>query len=404
MIHHRSDTGNLLLAEALRLHSLGLSVLPIGKGKKPALKSWKGLQTVAADETQIREWFRKPSVTGLGIILGPVSGDLVVRDFDTKESYMAWKRAHPDLAARLPTVRTKRGYHVYARIRNCEFVDFEDGELRAPSENGEKGHYVVAPPSKHPEGGRYKWLTPLESLKDVPLLKVDRTGFNREWGVTESHVCVPVGKPVSVPVCELVCEHVGTPVTAASPEPPVEDIPSEAIRAIEQFLPSCEGTRNAKLFEFVRRLKASPQCRDKDPKNLKHIVREWHRRALPFITTKSFDDTWLEFHNAWKNAKFPKWGIDEAEILREVDAGPLPIAAMEYEDPHLRQLLKLCQVLQRHAGDAVFPLSCRKAGEWLGMNYKQANKWLRLLTILEIISVVTPGTKAKATRYRYHGD
>ena len=395
MIQPRSDTGNLLLAEALRLHSLGLSVLPLGKDKKPPIK-WKGLQTVAADETQIREWFRKPSVTGLGIIVGPVSGNLAVRDFDTKESYMAWKRAHPDLAARLPTVRTKRGYHVYARIRNCKYVKFEDGELQAPSEDGERGHYVVAPPSKHPDGGLYKWRTPLASLKDVQLLKVERTGFNRVWGVTESHVCELVSKPVCEPVCE--------PVTAASPEPPVEDIPSEAIRAIELSLPTSEGTRNMKLFEFVRRLKASPQCRDKDPKHLKYIVREWHRRALPFITTKGFDDTWLEFLNAWKNAKFPTWGIDETEILRGVDAGPLPIAATQYEDRHLQRLVKLCQVLQRHAGGAAFLLACRKAGTWLGMHYKRSSKWLRLLTMDGIISVVTPGTKTKAARYRYHGD
>lgn len=384
-----SKVRNEVLKEALRLRSLRLSVLPIGQQKKPAIRSWKEYQENAADKPTIDDWFNEPGF-GLGIVLGPVSGNLVVRDFDTVEAYKAWKREYPHLAAKLPTVRTKRGFHVYARILNCKTKGFKDGELRGA------GSYVVAPPSKHPDGGRYEWLTPLESLKDVPLLKVDRTGFNREWGVTESHVCELVSKPVCEPVCES--------VTAASPEPPVEDIPSEAIRAIELSLPTSEGTRNMKLFEFVRRLKASPQCRDKDPKHLKPIVREWHRRALPFITTKGFDDTWLEFLNAWKNAKFPTWGIDETEILREVDAGPLPIAATQYEDPYLQRLVKLCQVLQRHAGGAAFLLACRKAGTWLGMHYKRSSKWLRLLTMDGIISVVTPGTKTKGARYRYHGD
>jgi hypothetical protein len=394
MIHHRSDRGNFLLAEALRLHSLGLSILPIGLRKKPAIPKWKEYQENAADKATICGWFKEPGI-GLGIVLGPVSGDLVVRDFDTVEAYEAWKRAYPRLAAKLPTVRTMRGFHVYARILNCNTKRFKDGELRGA------GSYVVAPPSEHPDGGMYVWVTPLVALDKAPLLNVGCTGFDREWGVTESRVCERVGRPVSVPVCE----HVRKPIRAAALESPtVEDIPPECIKAIEQSLPTCEGTRNTMLFDLARRLKALPHCREKDPKELKPIVREWHRRALPFITTKDFDDTWFEFRNAWKNAKFPKWGIDEEEILREVDAGPHPHAALEYDNSNVRRLVKLCQVLQRHAGDEAFLLACRKAGTWLGIHYKRANKWLRLLAMDGVISVVTPGTKTKAARYRYHAD
>jgi hypothetical protein len=34
-------------------------------------------------------------------------------------------------------------------------------------------------------------------------------------------------------------------------------------------------------------------------------VREWHRRALPFIGTKKFEATNRDFTNSWKNARFP---------------------------------------------------------------------------------------------------
>lgn len=398
-----SNAGNEVLKEALRLRSLGVSVLPIGTGKKPALKSWKGLQTVAADEPTIRGWYAGPGI-GLGIVLGPVSGGLVVRDFDIAESYQAWKQAYPDLAAKLPTVRTKRGYHVYSRVSLRKTLKYGDGELRGV------GSYVVAPPSAHPDGGQYAWVIPLVTLDAVPLLEVDDTGFNREWGGTESHVCGLVGKPVSVPVSSPVCEPVSTPVstpvpaTTPPPPPPQRPLPPEAIRAIEQSLPTSEGTRNAKLFELARLLKASPQCRSTDPKSLKPIVREWHRLALPFIKTKDFDDSWSDFRIAWTKAKFPKWGISPAEILREVDAGPLPVSAMDYDHPNLRRLVKLCQVLQRHAGDAAFLLACRTAEAWLGINYKTANKWTQLLTLDGVISVDTHGTTTKAARYRYHGD
>ena len=133
-------------------------------------------------------------------------------------------------------------------------------------------------------------------------------------------------------------------------------------------------------------------------------MREWHRLALPFITTKGFDDTWFDFRNAWEKAKFPLWGISVTEILQEVDSGPLPHAASDYDEPKLRQLVKLCQVLQRHAGDAAFLLACRTAEKWLGIHYKTANQWIRLLTLDGILTVVTPGTNTKGARYRYHGD
>lgn len=78
MIRPRSDAGNLLLPEALCWRALGLSILTIKEGKKPAIRSWTASQQQAADEAQIREWFHKPHVEGLGIILGPVSGHLPV--------------------------------------------------------------------------------------------------------------------------------------------------------------------------------------------------------------------------------------------------------------------------------------------------------------------------------------
>lgn len=392
------NTDNVVLNEALRLRSMGVSVLPIGSGKKPALKSWKQLQMVAADESTLCDWYATPG-KGVGIVLGTVSQELVVRDFDIAGAYEQWRKAYPGLAASLPTVQTKRGYHVYARISIRKTQKFGDGELRG------SGSYVVAPPSEHPNGGQYVWLNPLVTLDDIPVLEVDLTGLNREWGLTESHVCGLVGKPVSSPVCEHVGTPVSSPVTAATTtQPREEDIPPDAIRAIQQSLPTSEGTRNKKLFELVRRLKASPVCREKDPKSLKPIVREWHRQALPFIATKCFDETWFEFRNAWQKAKCPLWGITVPEILQEVNSGPLPNAAMDYDNPKLRQLVKLCQVLQRHAGDAAFLLSCRTAEAWLGIHYKVANQWTRLLTLDGILTVVTPGTKTKGARYRYHGD
>jgi hypothetical protein len=84
-----------------------------------------------------------------------VSGYLVCRDFDTAEAYLTWASEHRDLAKSLPTVRTGRGYHVYFRSRECTKIkNLGDGELRG---NG----YCLLPPSRHPSGGTYEWVVPL---------------------------------------------------------------------------------------------------------------------------------------------------------------------------------------------------------------------------------------------------
>jgi hypothetical protein len=44
-----------------------------------------------------------PSTTGLAVILGAPSGNLIARDFDRLGAYERWRDEHPDLAAVLPT-------------------------------------------------------------------------------------------------------------------------------------------------------------------------------------------------------------------------------------------------------------------------------------------------------------
>jgi hypothetical protein len=85
-----------------------------------------------------------------------VSGGLAVRDFDQADAYQKWAAEYPDEAKRLPTVQTARGFHVYGRSNKRLFVKLADGELHIHS-----GHYVVLPPSLHPNGKLYRWVNPL---------------------------------------------------------------------------------------------------------------------------------------------------------------------------------------------------------------------------------------------------
>src|SRR6201995_2626372 len=139
---------NSLLSEALAYRARGWSVIPVGKDKKPPRGfSWKQWQSELPPERSVRDWFQNLQPTGVAVVLGPVSGGLYCRDFDNPTAYPAWATQSPVLAARLPTVVTQRGAHVYfAADADLRTMDLGDGELRG------SGGYCLLPPSLHPSG------------------------------------------------------------------------------------------------------------------------------------------------------------------------------------------------------------------------------------------------------------
>jgi len=157
-----------LVDSAMELLNRGYSVIAVN-GKK-ATASWRKFQEERPSEDELRKALNKSDVTGIAVILGPVSGNLACRDFDTQESYQNWVAAYPDLAGRLPTVKTTRGFHVYFRAEGVNFVKMPDGELRG------RGLYCVLPPSVHPDGIEYAWAIGLDEGELLDLDPVE-SGF-----------------------------------------------------------------------------------------------------------------------------------------------------------------------------------------------------------------------------------
>jgi Bifunctional DNA primase/polymerase, N-terminal len=158
----------LRLAGKCYCDELGWRIIPvINKRPLPGL-TWKR----PPDFTAIAHLFDDPRVTGLAVVLGQVSGNLAVRDFDSVSGYEIWAAQYPELASTLPTVVTSRGRHVYARTEvPCKTTHFEDGELRG------EGAYVVVPPSRHETGHVYRWeIFPFGGIPTVdPAMLVGTT-------------------------------------------------------------------------------------------------------------------------------------------------------------------------------------------------------------------------------------
>ena len=172
--------------DAQRLAALGLSVIPLRPRSKLPDGPWERYQTTRATEDDLRTWFGNGVDRNAGIVLGKVSG-LVVLETDSAEAE-AWCAAHL-----LPTpmmTRSARGKHRFYRM--------PAGDVEIPAtvmlgghevEVKRDGQYVVAPGSTHPSGHVYAEVEPWPaSLDAVPVLPLDGTLCRRPQPGTPSAI------------------------------------------------------------------------------------------------------------------------------------------------------------------------------------------------------------------------
>lgn len=224
------------LDAVLDLAEHGLAVFPVTpRDKRPLRKGWQQEATASRFALE-RKWrARSAADWNFGVATGRVS-NLVVLDVDAEHLAAGAleeleKRGLPETA----TVETPGGgLHFYYRLP-------EDWEERFPSWKEDPyfevkgcGAYVVAPPSVHPNGGRYRWrLSPTEvGIAPAPawlLQEARRRRRRSSFG--------------------------GAP--AAEPAPlPLEAAQTEARRALEKALEhAAPGNRNNTGFWLARCLR-----------------------------------------------------------------------------------------------------------------------------------------------------
>lgn len=168
-----------ILGYAASYLNLGLSVIAL-TGKTPNVEVHKrGLHEPivgpfdydsAEDIALLERVFLHPATTGIGIV---IPYPYVVVDIDGEEGAQQWNdffEVDPldvALADLTWTARTPRGMHIWY----ASFI--ATGSMKLGSKLDLKGQnsYVAAPPSLHPEGGRYGWLiSPWEAnVTEAPI-------------------------------------------------------------------------------------------------------------------------------------------------------------------------------------------------------------------------------------------
>ena len=162
-----------MLGVALAYRARGFSVVPQAAGEKKPCVLWKEFQHERPTVDDLEYWFgRRFAGAGIALVLGPVSGLFVV-DVDGPD-------AHRALVARLgavpeaPTVVSgslePHRYHIYCRHPDVlTLASFKPWHPKLEF-RGHRG-IVVAPPSLHKSGNRYRWAEG-KALDDLPLPEV----------------------------------------------------------------------------------------------------------------------------------------------------------------------------------------------------------------------------------------
>ncbi|MGZ6008807.1 MAG: bifunctional DNA primase/polymerase [Rhizomicrobium sp.] len=148
-----------MLEAALVYRKQGWSAIPIQPRKKLPLIAWEEFQHRLASADEITTWFQRWPDANVGIVTGMISG-IAVLDIDARhggvESLERLEAEHGKLPATAEAETGGGGRHYYFAaslplLRNRAGL-FSGIDLRA------EGGMVVAPPSVHPSGKRYRWL------------------------------------------------------------------------------------------------------------------------------------------------------------------------------------------------------------------------------------------------------
>ncbi len=418
-----------LIELALKYREHGITVIPIPARSKAAKVKWASFEKEQPTEKTLRRWFRKQQV-GMAILLGSNSSRWICRDFDIESSYYAWACEIGPAASQFPTVKTDRGYHVYAQTSTqleltCK--PFDDGELRVSC------CYTLLPPSIHPDGSTYNWLGndlfdhssctingPAELMLDRSFRRPIHPGVARSQslvdglthvrGLThdaqEAHESDEAHETQETHESEAIGGATG-PVSVESLESYLEDkdVQGRIRQAIETTIPIVVSNRNKAIFEFTRTL-AAILPRIPNPTPLRPIVDHWHTISKTSGEHES-DDTWNDFIYGWERVKHPKGSAMESVIQKTLqEPHPVTIAMGYQESTTIGFIASLMGYLHQHHNDTFF-LGTGKL-EAIFRERRQVKisrtalfKAINRLITEKVIEKVESGNRQKANSYRF---
>jgi len=150
-------TAGALLDESLRLASLGYRVFPLRPGTKTPWQGSRGVHDATTDEAVIERWWTSVPKSNIGLACGDgmfvldIDKAAIDDDPDRVGSYEIMLEGFPKSQTQ------SGGFHFFVRSPDGVDIANSAGKLGVGLDVRASGGYVVAPPSRGPQGG-YQWL------------------------------------------------------------------------------------------------------------------------------------------------------------------------------------------------------------------------------------------------------
>jgi hypothetical protein len=160
---------NAILESALALAAEGIAVFPlVHRSKLPSRKS-RGFYDASCNRETIKRWFGGCVLWNLGVRTGRASGVWVL-DVDS-DSSLIWLF---NTYGSLPETRVSRGSRGRHYWFNTATVPVPNsvGRICPGIDVRGEGGYVVVPPSVHPDGAVYEWITDDHARPQQSLLPI----------------------------------------------------------------------------------------------------------------------------------------------------------------------------------------------------------------------------------------
>lgn len=150
----------------------GWSVFPVKPDKKPYTPN--GCKDAKKDLGAINAWWKKWPDALVGVATGSAS-NLIVIDEDIDEDkglngyheVLRWEKEHEPLPETVQSITGRGGYHLFYHYTGSD-IGNRAGVLDGVDVRGEGG-YIIAPPSKHPNGNEYQWEYSPDDIKIADL-------------------------------------------------------------------------------------------------------------------------------------------------------------------------------------------------------------------------------------------
>lgn len=194
-----------LLRSAKQLYARGMAVVPIsgsGDGKHPPLDGW---QTRRLDWAELEQAITRGHITGIGVVTGQLSNNLVDLDFDGD----GWQPVLDHVLESWPELATTARYHsgsgrphVWLRCPDMP-PDFTIAVYKRPDldchiELRGNGHQTLCPPSLHKKSGKYyRWAVGEADLVEVPF--ADLHAWLDAWAPEIAEDVTQTRKPATTP-------------------------------------------------------------------------------------------------------------------------------------------------------------------------------------------------------------